>query len=193
MNKSLILLMASALTLSLPAFAQDPAPVAEADASQPKFDMVIGNDEKPLSLGGGDARQVIGDAGQRNQSLYGEPMKKLWVPSISSWSAVDDQRLVLFVSPFRPYLLTLARKAPGLQNDRRVAFRFDNNHIYANFDRIEVDGFPYTIARIEKLDRETARALTRRDKGIDGPVPDVQETGDETDEPAPAEGEQSDS
>ena len=171
--------------------AQENAQASNGASEQPRFDMVIGQDQKPKALGGEDPKQVIGDAGQRNQAVYGEPLKKLWVPNISSWRAIDDQRIVLYTSPFRPYLLTLNRKANGLRHDQRVAFQFDNNHIYANFDRIVVDGFPYTIAKIEKLDKATAKALIRRDKNQDAPQPSVND--DEAVEIVSQEGEISDS
>ncbi|MEM7707341.1 MAG: DUF6491 family protein [Pseudomonadota bacterium] len=182
MRKSLILLITSVLaTAAVTAQESNASDDAATKAEAAGMDMVIGSSESP-KRSGPKTDQVIGDAGQRNQAVYGEPLKKLWVPNISSWSVVDNQRLILYVSPFRPYLLTLARKAPGLGNNDRIVFRYDNNHIYARFDRIEVDGFPYVIDRIEKLDRETARALTRRDKGLDGPILEDEDDGDEGDD-----------
>ncbi len=182
MRKLLIFFMSSVLaTAVVTAQESNAADDGAKDAEAAGMDMVIGSSESP-KRSGPKTDQVIGDAGQRNQAVYGEPLKKLWVPNISSWQVVDNQRLVLYVSPFRPYLLTLARKAPGLGNNDRIVFRYDNNHIYARFDRIEVDGFPYVIDRIEKLDRETARALTRRDKGLDGPILEEDEGGGDDDD-----------
>ncbi|MFK7956078.1 MAG: DUF6491 family protein [Lysobacterales bacterium] len=189
MNKQLILLSFISLGIAGSVVGQEDTLASNGESVGTQFDMVIGQDDEPRVLGGGDANQVIGDAGQRNQAVYGEPLKKLWVPNISSWTAIDDQRLVLYTSPFRPYLLTLNRKAAGLQFDQRVSFQFDNNHIYANFDRIVVDGFPYTIAKIEKLDRDTARALARRDKGSDAPPTTEADDDDEKGEIAEENGE----
>ncbi|MEM9533054.1 MAG: DUF6491 family protein [Pseudomonadota bacterium] len=147
-------------------FVSSPLLAAEEAAAEQEMDMVIKDTGGPKPKLKGDGASVIG-SGDRDEVIYGEPVDKVWAPGISNWNALDNQRIVLYVSPFRPYLLTLDRPAAGLRFNDRVAIRYDNNHIYARFDRVFVDGFPYTIKRIEKLDKQVAKMLIRGDKGED--------------------------
>lgn len=103
-------------------------------------------------------------ADRRPDVLYGEPVKRVYAPKIDSWAVVDDQRLVLYVTPFRPYLVTLTRKVARLKYEYAIGLNNRSSYIDAKFDRVYVDGFPYAIERIEKLERETARALLGRDR-----------------------------
>ncbi len=131
-------------------------------------------------------------ADRRPDVLYGEPVKRIYAPKIDSWAVVDNQRLVLYATPFRPYLVTLKRPVRNLRWEYKIGLNNRSSYIDAKFDRIYVDGFPYAIERIEKLERETARALLGRDRrdkpeADEGEEQDAeQESADEDD--AAAEG-----
>lgn len=110
--------------------------------------------------------EKIGGGGDRPDVLYGEPVDRVYAPRISSWTPLDNQRFILYVTPFNPYLVTLDRRASGLMFREQVAFKFNSSTIHTKFDTIYVDGFPYGFKRIEKLDKETAKSLkaARKDK-----------------------------
>lgn len=145
-----VLLMA----LAMPALAidqhDDTGTLADEKAAEANVDAVIG---------GGDS--------ERPDVMYGELVKDIYAPRISSFRAIDNQRVLIYTTPFKPYLLTLNRKASGLVFEDRLALKYNNNRIYTRFDAVVVDGIPYHIKRIEKLDRETARSLGRKDKDKD--------------------------
>ncbi len=126
-----------------------------------------------------DRKQVV---------LYGEPVDRVYAPNIHSWQAIDSQRLVLYVTAFRPYLVTLNRKVNALNWEHRIAIDNRTSHIDARFDRVFVDGFPYRIERIEKLSRETARTLLGRGRDKDEDAPG--EAGEEAEQESLPEPEQ---
>ncbi|MDJ0653274.1 MAG: DUF6491 family protein [Xanthomonadales bacterium] len=112
--------------------------------------------------------------------MYGEVVDKIYAPRISSFRVLDNQRIILYATPFKPYLITLRRKANALRFDDAIAIKRSGSTIHARFDSIIVDGFPYSIKRIEKLDKETAKSLLARDK-------DKKRKGDESEEKEPGE------
>jgi len=104
-------------------------------------DMVIKQESRPLDV------------------LYGETVKRVFAPHIHDWAVVDQQRLILYVSRSRPYLVTLQRKARLLGKSSLIGLERRDNSIDSRFDQIFIDGLPFSIKRIEKLSVETARRL----------------------------------
>lgn len=98
-----------------------------------------------------------------NFVLYGEPVKRVQASRIRTWKIVDDQRLIFYTSPSKPYLVTLRRKSPRLRFDPIIGLNLRSNSIDARFDAIYVEGFPYPIERIEKITREVADLLLGRE------------------------------
>lgn len=165
------LLGALLLALAMPGLAMDQhddmaEKSAHDKATEANVDAVIG--------GGDDERPDV---------LYGETVKDIYAPRISSFRAIDNQRVLIYTTPFKPYLLTLNRRASGLLFEDRLALQYKNNRIYTRFDAVVVDGIPYHIKRIEKLDRETARSLSRKDK-------DTKKRGDPDEQKKPSETEE---
>lgn len=78
---------------------------------------------------------------------------------LHSWSVVDDERLIIWTSPFRPYLVELFMPSPDLKFAISIGVTSFGSRIHARFDSVEVDGFSYPIRRIYELSREDAEAL----------------------------------
>lgn len=77
---------------------------------------------------------------------------------LHSWSVIDDDTLILWTSPFRPYLVELFRPSPELKFAWAIGVTSFGSQIHAKFDSVEVDGFRYPIRQIYKMSREDARA-----------------------------------
>ena len=107
-----------------------------------------------------------------SEPLYGEPVRRVFAPSIHSFHVLDDQRLILYATRSRPYLITLRSKAHGLSFNSVIGLRRQSSSIDASFDEIIVEGFPYAIKRIEKLTPDVAKRL----RGIDVPTDEDEET-----------------
>jgi hypothetical protein len=78
-----------------------------------------------------------------------------------SWSRLDDDTILLWTSPSKPYLVDLSRKAYELRFANTIAVTSSAGSIYEKFDSVIVDGIRYPIAGIYKLDRETAKLMQR--------------------------------
>lgn len=78
-----------------------------------------------------------------------------------SWQAIDDDTVVLWATPFHPYLVELAFKSHDLKFAQVIGVTQAGSRIYAKFDAVKVGGFRYPIASIYKMTREEARSLAR--------------------------------
>jgi hypothetical protein len=78
-----------------------------------------------------------------------------------SWSVIDDDTVVVWATPFDPYLVELAFKAHDLEFAEVIGITQFGSRIYAKFDAVKVGGFRYPIASIYKMSREEARSLLR--------------------------------
>ena len=76
----------------------------------------------------------------------------------TSWRPVAPDKLVLWASPSRPYLVTVWRPVQNMRFAQRIHFSRTGGRI-TRFDRVTIDGERLPIVRIEALDRETARQL----------------------------------
>ena len=102
---------------------------------------------------------VIKKQGRPLDTVYGETVKRVFAPQVHDWKVLDQQRLILYATRTRPYLVTLRRKAMGLTRSTIIGLERHGTSIDSRFDQIYVDGFPYAIMRIEKLSVETAKRL----------------------------------
>lgn len=102
---------------------------------------------------------VINEKGRRQDVVYGETVNRVFAPQVHDWVVLDKQRLILYATRARPYLVTLRRKANALTKSTVIVLERRDNSIDSRFDQITVDGFPYSIARIEKLSIKTAKRL----------------------------------
>lgn len=78
-----------------------------------------------------------------------------------SWHAIDDDTVIVWATPFDPYLVELAFKSPDLRFTEVIGITQVGSRIYAKFDAVKVRGFRYPIDSIYKMTREEARNLTR--------------------------------
>ena len=78
-----------------------------------------------------------------------------------SWSAIDDDTVVVWATPFDPYLVELAFKSHDLKFAQAIGITQFGSRVYAKFDAVKVGGFRYPIASIYKVTREEARNLVR--------------------------------
>ena len=70
---------------------------------------------------------------------------------ISGWSHIDNQRILVNLSPQNTYLLTLKHQCHGLQWARDVTVSMSNGTIWAGFDAIKADGLQCPIDGIWKV------------------------------------------
>jgi uncharacterized protein DUF6491 len=78
-----------------------------------------------------------------------------------SWHAVDEDTVVVWATPFDPYLVELAFKSHDLKWAHAIGLTQFGSRVYAKFDAVKVAGFRYPIDSIYKISREEARNLTR--------------------------------
>jgi len=102
---------------------------------------------------------IINERGRPLDVVYGESVRRVFAPQVHDWVVLDQQRLILYVTRSRPYLVTLRRKANLLTRSTVIVIERSNNSIDARFDQIQIEGFSYPIGRIEKLSVETAKRL----------------------------------
>jgi hypothetical protein len=79
---------------------------------------------------------------------------------LHSWSVVDDDTLIVWTSPSRPYLVQLYRPSRELKFAWSIGVTSFGSRIHARFDSVQVDGFSYPIREIYKLSRDDAKAFT---------------------------------
>jgi hypothetical protein len=78
-----------------------------------------------------------------------------------SWQVVDDDTVILWATPFDPYLVELAFKSHDLHFADVIGVTQFGSRVYARFDAVKVRGFRYPIDSIYKMSREEARNLVR--------------------------------
>jgi hypothetical protein len=78
-----------------------------------------------------------------------------------SWQVVDDDTVVVWATPFDPYLVKLAFKSNDLRFAQVIGITQFGSRVYAKFDAVKVGGFRYPIDSIYKMSREEARDLVR--------------------------------
>ena len=78
-----------------------------------------------------------------------------------SWSALDEDTIIVWATAFDPYLIELAFKSHDLQWAHAIGITQFGSRVYAKFDAVKVGGFRYPIDSIYKISREEARSLVR--------------------------------
>ncbi len=78
-----------------------------------------------------------------------------------SWQVIDDDTVVVWATPFDPYLVELAFKSYDLRFAHVIGITQFGSRVYAKFDAVKVGGFRYPIDSIYKMTREEARNLVR--------------------------------
>jgi Family of unknown function (DUF6491) len=101
-----------------------------------------------------DAREAVTPAFEQVDSI---PM----LTRPHSWHAIDDDTVVVWATPFDPYLVELAFKSHDLKWAHAIGITQFGSRVYAKFDAVKVGGFRYPIDSIYKISREEARNLVR--------------------------------
>ena len=78
-----------------------------------------------------------------------------------SWQAIDDDTVIVWATPFDPYLVELKFAAHDLKWAHAIGLTQMGSRVYARFDSVKVGGFSYPIDSIYKLTREEARNYVR--------------------------------
>ena len=142
----------------------------------------VAQEDKAEAESSGEVDMVIRDSDRPKDIQHGERVDRVFAPTISDFRVIDRQRLILYATRFRPYLIVLRRPARGLTMTSTIGLKRRDSNIDARFDSIYVDGFPYPIDYIEKLTPDTAKRLL----GIEPRKKDGQEAIE--DNPQQAEG-----
>lgn len=80
---------------------------------------------------------------------------------LHSFSAIDNDTLIVWTTPFRPYLIELAYPSVDLKFSHAIAIDSRTSRIHARFDSVRIRGINYPIREIYKLDRDQARQLRK--------------------------------
>jgi hypothetical protein len=78
-----------------------------------------------------------------------------------SWQVIDDDTVIVWATPFDPYLVELSFRAYDLKFAHVIGLTQFGSRVYAKFDAVKVGGFRYPIDSIYKMTREEARNLAR--------------------------------
>src|SRR5262245_46077264 len=91
-----------------------------------------------------------------------EAVDSIWIPfGPRSWHAIDDDTVIVWATPFEPYLIELAYPSHDLKWVEHIGVTSFGSRVYAKFDSVQVRGFRYPIDSIYKLSRDEARNLER--------------------------------
>ena len=80
---------------------------------------------------------------------------------IDSWRPIDRDSLIIWATPFRPYLVELSRPSIDMRFEQTIGVTSASGTVYAKFDHVIIDGIRYPIRAIYELDRNTARHLKK--------------------------------
>lgn len=75
-----------------------------------------------------------------------------------SWHAIDNDTLIVWATPFDPYLVELAFPSHDLKWSHAIGLSQTGSRVYARFDTVYVGGFRYPISNIYKMTREDAKS-----------------------------------
>ena len=78
---------------------------------------------------------------------------------LHSWTPIDNKKVIVWPTPFDPYLVELAYPSPDLKFANVIGLTSFADRVYAKFDAVKVRGFRYPIENIYKLTREEAKSL----------------------------------
>lgn len=78
---------------------------------------------------------------------------------LDGWRAIDRDSLIVWTTPFKPYLIELRRPAWGLNFAQAIGVSSVGRTVHAKLDTVYVDGFRYPIKSIHKLSREEAKRI----------------------------------
>jgi hypothetical protein len=81
---------------------------------------------------------------------------------LRDFDAIDERTLIVWRTPFHPYLVELAFPSLDLKFARAIGIDSQSSTVHARFDSVLIGGLRYPIDSIYKLTRDEARELRRR-------------------------------
>jgi hypothetical protein len=119
-----------------------------------------------LSFGSASIARPAGEAAKAEEikasAAYEEVSSFSMLGRPHSWTAIDNDTVIVWTTPFQPYLVELAIPSYDLRFALVIGVTSVGNRVYAGFVAVKVDGFRYPIDSIYKMSREEARNLTKR-------------------------------
>jgi hypothetical protein len=113
-----------------------------------------------LALGLGSIAQAATATKDVDELRAFEAVRSIWAyGGLHDFDVIDNDTLILWTNPFRPYLVELRFPSHDLRFADVIAVDSTNNRIYSRFDSVRIAGFRYPIGQIYKLSREEARQL----------------------------------
>ena len=114
-----------------------------------------------LAAAGANARPAQTPATADEQPAYESVDSFRVLTRLHSWQAIDNDTVIVWATPFQPYLLELAYPSYDLPFAEVIGVTSVGSRVYAKFDSVRVAGFRYPIESIYKMTREEARNLAR--------------------------------
>jgi hypothetical protein len=115
-----------------------------------------------LGVGSASARPADKAAGAEAETPAFEEVASFSILSrLHSWHAIDEDTVIVWATPFQPYLVELAFPSHDLRFSEVIGITSVGSRVYARFDSLRVGGFRYPIDSIYKMTREEARNLAR--------------------------------
>jgi hypothetical protein len=97
------------------------------------------------------------------QAPVGEPVDSFPILThLHDWQAIDDKHVIVWATPWQPYLLQLKYPSHDLPFVQRIGVTSLGDRVYARFDSLREAGFRYPIDNIYKMTKEEARELARQ-------------------------------
>jgi len=81
---------------------------------------------------------------------------------LHDWQVIDDNTVIVWATPWQPYLLQLKYASHDLQFVQAIGVTSLGDRVYARFDSLRVAGFRYPIDNIYKMTKEEAKELARQ-------------------------------
>jgi hypothetical protein len=78
---------------------------------------------------------------------------------LDDWHAIDRDTLIVWITPFEPYLVELSRASSDLRFAEAIGVTSTFGDVRAKLDSVVVRGRDYPIKAIYKLSRDDAREL----------------------------------
>ncbi len=78
---------------------------------------------------------------------------------LAGFRAIDNERLIVWRTPFEPYLVELDFPSTDLRFANGIAIDSRTSRVHSRFDSVVIRGIKYRIGNIYRLSREQARAL----------------------------------
>lgn len=80
---------------------------------------------------------------------------------LDGWEPLDRDSLIIWATPFKPYLVELSRPSFDLRYVETIGVTSMAGSVYTKFDNVVVHGIRYPIRAIYEIDRTTARHLEK--------------------------------